>query len=65
MLYMLWFSFFLGLNFIPLLYEFAYGTLNFTRNDMCTTSDKNWNFNISKKLLCKVGISNSLCSRTG
>ena len=65
MLYMLWFNCFLGLNFIPLLYEFAYETLNFTQNDMCTTSDKNRNFNISKNLLCNVGISNSLCSRTG
>ena len=63
MLYMLGFNFFLGLNFIPLLYKFAYKTQNFTRNGMCTTSDKNTNFNISKNLLCKVGISN-LCSGT-
>ena len=39
-------------------------SLNFARNDLCATSDKNINFNISKKMLCKVGISNSLCSRT-
>ena len=38
--------------------------LNFTQNDLCATSDKNTNFNISKTVLCKVGISNSLCSRT-
>ena len=36
--------------------------LNLTQNDMCATSDKNTNFNISKNLLCKVGILNSLCS---
>ena len=64
MLYMLGFNFFLGLNFIPLLYEFAYKTLNFTQNDMCATSDKKTNFNISKNLLFKVGISYPLCSRT-
>ena len=34
--------------------------LNFTQNDMCATSDKNTNFNISKNLLCKVGILNSV-----
>ena len=38
--------------------------LNFTQNNLCTTSDKNTNFNISKNLLREVGISNSLCSRT-
>ena len=36
--------------------------LNFTQNDLGATSDKNTNFNISKNLLCKVEISNSLCS---
>ena len=36
--------------------------LNFTQNDMCPTSEKNTNFNISKNLLCEVGILNSLCS---
>ena len=30
--------------------------LNFTQNDMWATLDKNRNFNISKNLLCKVGI---------
>ena len=35
----------------------------FTQNDLCATSEKNTNFNISKNLLCKDGISNSLCSR--
>ena len=35
--------------------------LNFTQNDLSATSDKNTNFNISKNLLRKVGISNSLC----
>ena len=38
--------------------------LKFTQNDLCATSDKNKNLNISKNLLRKVGISNSLCSRT-
>ena len=38
--------------------------LNFTQNNLSATSDKNTNFNISKHLLRKVGISNSLCSRT-
>ena len=38
--------------------------LNFTQNDLCATSDKNTNFNISKNMLWKVGISNSLYSRT-
>ena len=38
--------------------------LNFKQNDLCATSDKNTNFNISKNLMRKVGISNSLCSRT-
>ena len=39
--------------------------LNFTQQyDMCATSDKNTNFNISENLLCKVGTSNSLCRRT-
>ena len=37
---------------------------SFTQNDLCATSDKNTNFYISKNLLCKVGISNSLRSRT-
>ena len=37
--------------------------LNSTQNDLCAT-DKNTKFNISKNLLRKVGISNSLCSRT-
>ena len=32
--------------------------LNFTQNDLCATSDKNTNFNISKTVLCKVGVSN-------
>ena len=36
----------------------------FARNDLCATSDKNVNFSNSKKMLWKVGISNSLCSRT-
>ena len=36
--------------------------LNFTQNDLSATSNKNTNFNISKNLLRKVGISNSLCS---
>ena len=36
--------------------------LNSTQNDLCET-DKNTKFNISKNLLRKVGISNSLCSR--
>ena len=35
-----------------------------TQNNLCATSDKNTNFNISKNMLCKFGISNSLCSRT-
>ena len=39
-------------------------SLNFARNDLCATSDKNINFSNSKKMLCKVGISNSLCSGT-
>ena len=34
------------------------------QNAMCATSDKNANFNVSKNMLCYVGISNSLCSRT-
>ena len=38
--------------------------LNCTQNDMCATSEKNTNFNIWNILLCKVGISNSLCGRT-
>ena len=38
--------------------------LNFTQYDLSATSEKNTNFNISKNLLRKVGISNSLCSRT-
>ena len=38
--------------------------LNFTQNDLYSTLDKNTNFNISKNLLYKVEISNSLCSRT-
>ena len=44
--------------------KFAYKTTNFTQNDMCATSDKNTNFDISKHFRCKVEISNSLCSRT-
>ena len=39
-------------------------SLNLTQNDLCATSNKNMTFNISKNLLHKVGISNSLCSRT-
>ena len=39
-------------------------SLNFARNDLYATSDKNINFSNSKKMLCKVGFSNSLCSRT-
>ena len=38
-------------------------SLNFARNDLCATSDKNINFSISKQMLGKVGISNSLCNR--
>ena len=34
------------------------------QNELCATSDKNTNFNISKHLPSKVEISNSLCSRT-
>ena len=47
-------------------FKFAYKTTKFYTkiNDLSTTSDKNTNFNISKNLLCKVGISSSLCSRT-
>ena len=37
---------------------------NFTQNDLCSTSDKNTNFNISKNWLHKVGISNFLRSRS-
>ena len=37
--------------------------LNSTQNDLCAI-DKNTKFNMSKNLLRKVGISNSLCSRT-
>ena len=36
---------------------------NFTQNDLCSTSDKNKNFNISKNWLHKVGISIFLRSR--
>ena len=36
-------------------FKFAYKRpLNFTQNDSCATSDKNMNFNSSKKLLRKV-----------
>ena len=45
-------------------FKFAYKTTKFYVNDLCATSDKNTNFNISKNLLRKVGISNSLSSRT-
>ena len=41
-------------------FKFAYKTTNFTQNDLSATSDKNTNFNISKNLLRKGGISNSL-----
>ena len=37
---------------------------SFTQDNLYATSDKNTNFNISKYLLRKVGISNSLCRRT-
>ena len=38
--------------------------LNFMQNDRCATSDEDKNFNISKNMLCKGWISNSLCGRT-
>ena len=45
-------------------YKSKTSKFSFTQNDLCATSDKNTNFYISKNLLCKVGISNSLRSRT-
>ena len=46
-------------------FKFAYKFTEFyTKWLDCATLDKNTNFKISKNLLCKVGISNSLCSRT-
>ena len=47
----------------PKIFRRVNGALNFTLNDLCGTLDKNTNFDISKNLRCKVGISNSLCSR--
>ena len=45
-------------------YKSKTSKFSFTQNDLCATSYKTTNFDISKNLLCKVGISNSLRSRT-
>ena len=47
-----------------LMFNLLIRPLNFTQNDLSATLDKNTNFNISKNLLRKGGISNSLYSRT-
>ena len=45
-------------------YKSKTSKFSFTQNDLCATWDKNTNFDISKNLLCKARISNSLRSRT-